>query len=212
MWGFTISRSFLLRPSYLVPWAFRCNRQDRHDRDPALRSERYALKDTPDFTSLLTEGIFWNPCFLNVAHNRGPKFYKETSQEVRAQEAAKMDVKALFPALPTQPSNWERPGTWDSLVELGHSASAGQGQAPSQSNTVVPEDVCSSGPRITEEGGALPPVTTAGETAALSPLSWWNCRHVGSRERTVVTAPQCLIHQYGCWEREGSRGGPLIRS
>lgn len=101
-----------------------------------------------------------------------------------------MDMKALFPALPNQPSNWERPGTWDSLVELGHAVSAGQGQALSQSNTVVLGDVSSSGPRITEEGGALPPVTTAGETTALSPLSWWNCRRVESCERTVVTAPQ----------------------
>ena len=36
-----------------MPWAFRCSRQDRHDRDPAPRSERYVLRDTLDFTSLL---------------------------------------------------------------------------------------------------------------------------------------------------------------
>lgn len=107
-------------------------------------------------------------------------FTKKQVKRFRAQEAAKMDVKALFSALPNQPSNWERPGTWDSLVELGHAASAGQGQAPSQSNTVVPGDVLSSGPRITKEGGTLRPVTTGGETAAFSPLSWRNCRHVGA--------------------------------
>lgn len=44
-----------------------------------------------------------------------------------------MDVKALHLASPNKPSNWERPGTWESLVKLGHATLiATQGQASNQ--------------------------------------------------------------------------------
>lgn len=50
------------------------------------------VSDALNNTSLLTQWCIWdsnpsrsilrNRCFVNIAHNGGPKFYKETNQEV----------------------------------------------------------------------------------------------------------------------------------